>query len=143
MTLRRLGLLAGLVLAAGPITAGAAQPATGATGGGRPGALPGVTSAPRDSFSRSKRTSPDNSDWKVDTSGQVFNRQSLETYTASPDNVALDGQGHLRITVRRTTSNGKDTYTSGRLISRDLVGPDVHIAARIKMAGGYGLWPLF
>lgn len=64
----------------------------------------------------------------------------LQTYTASPRNVRLDGSGHLVIdalstprgfTSARLTTLGKRTMQYGR------------VAASVKFPAGQGIWPAF
>jgi beta-glucanase (GH16 family) len=86
---------------------------------------------------------PDPNLWSYDigpSSVHGWEAGSLQTYTDSPDNVRLDGQGHLIIEARKSGSN----YTSGRVVTRGrlnmLYGK---VSARIKMPSGQGLWPAF
>jgi beta-glucanase (GH16 family) len=59
-----------------------------------------------------------------------------------PDSAALSN-GTLLITARRESSNGKN-YTSARINTRDRFAFRYgRIEARIKLAGGQGLWPAF
>jgi beta-glucanase (GH16 family) len=64
----------------------------------------------------------------------------LQTYTASADNVRLDGEGNLIIEAQKTSAG----YTSGRLITHGkldmLYGT---MTARIKFPSGQGIWPAF
>jgi beta-glucanase (GH16 family) len=135
-----------VALGLGPAIAGIA-PSAGATAG--PSAVaalpdtPVLTSTLEDDFNGPKHAPPNSSLWMAKTGKGVFNHKNLATYTSSPDNVSVDGRGHLRITARRDSSSGTPTYTSGFLSSKELVGPTMHIEARVKMASGYGLWPNF
>ena len=64
----------------------------------------------------------------------------LQAYTDSPDNVRLDGQGHLVIQAR-TTGSG---YTSAKIATQgnlDMIYGSM--AARIKLPEGQGIWPAF
>lgn len=64
----------------------------------------------------------------------------LQTYTDSPDNVRLDGQGNLVIQARNTP----DGYTSTRLVTQDKLAMQYGVVqARIKMPAGQGIWPAF
>ena len=62
---------------------------------------------------------------------------------ADPDNSSMDGQGHLRISVRHELFGGKN-YTSARIRTMGkfdfLYGT---MEARIKIPSGSGLWPAF
>jgi beta-glucanase (GH16 family) len=144
MTPRRAGTLAVLLaLGLGPILAGAGSSAGAAP---QPSPIPDnalVTSSLEDDFNGPAGSAPNSSLWNVQTTGGIFKHGSLANYTTSPDNVSLDGRGHLHITVRKDTSSGSPVYTSGFVASKSLVGPDMHIGARIKIAKGYGMWPLF
>ena len=140
MPLRRLGTASVLLaLGLGPVLAGAGS--AGATSRQSPSAA--VTNALDDEFNGAAGSQPDSSKWDMQTSGGLFGHQSLATYTTSPQNVYLDGKGHLNITVRKDMSSGSPVYTTGFVTSKDLVGPTMHIEARLKLAKGYGMWPLF
>jgi beta-glucanase (GH16 family) len=96
-----------------------------------------------DDFSGPAGARPDPKLWAYDvgpSSVHGWEAGSVETYTDSPDNVRLDGQGHLVIEARRAGN----TYTSGRLVTRGklnmLYG---RMSARIKMPTGQGLWSAF
>jgi beta-glucanase (GH16 family) len=72
-----------------------------------------------------------------------------EYYTDAPENVALDGQGHLAIVARRAPAGlvchyGPCRYTSGKLSTRGKMsaGPG-RVEARIKLPAGQGLWAAF
>jgi beta-glucanase (GH16 family) len=66
--------------------------------------------------------------------------KELHTYTSSPENIHLDGQGHLVIQALKTPTG----YTSGRLVSRDKLDMTYgKIAARIKFPTGQGIHPGF
>jgi beta-glucanase (GH16 family) len=79
---------------------------------------------------------PDSALWDYDIGQDI----GLQTYTNSPDNVHLDGAGHLVIQARRTASG----YTSARPVTRGklsmLYGT---MSARIKFPSGQGIWPAF
>jgi len=143
MTPRRLGTLAVLLaLGLGSVLAG-----TGSAGAAsQQSPIPDnalVTSTFADEFNGAAGSQPDSSKWEMQTNGGLFKHESLATYTTSPQNVYLDGRGHLHITVRKDMSSGSPVYTTGFVTSKSLVGPEMHIAARIKIAKGYGMWPLF
>jgi beta-glucanase (GH16 family) len=93
------------------------------------------------------------SKWKVWTGG-AFNNE-LQHYQASNLHVA---NGILSISARRETVVGATTpfnpalssfdYTSGRIesvthFSAGQKTPNVRMAARLKLAAGYGMWPAF
>jgi len=72
-----------------------------------------------------------------------------EYYTASSDNIALNGQGQLVIVARTAPAGlscyyGPCRYTSAKITTRGkvLAAPG-RVEARIKLAQGQGLWPAF
>jgi len=85
--------------------------------------------------------SPPNRDlWDYDLGDPHSGNHESQTYTSSPDNVRLDGEGHLLIQALKT-GNG---YTSGRLVTRGKVDMLYgKVSARIKMPSGQGIWPAF
>jgi beta-glucanase (GH16 family) len=78
--------------------------------------------------------------WNYDLGGGGWGNNELETYTNLPDNVRLDGQGHLIIEARKTATG----YTSARLVTRGKqdIGYGT-LMARIKFPSGQGIWPAF
>ena len=72
-----------------------------------------------------------------------------ESYTDSPDNVALDGQSHLAIVARPAPDGlvcqyGPCRYTSGRITTRGkMSAAPGRVEARIKLPAGQGLWSAF
>jgi beta-glucanase (GH16 family) len=70
-------------------------------------------------------------------------------YTDAPENVALDGDGHLVITARRAEERldchyGPCEYTSARILTRDRFSfQHGWLEARIQVPRGFGLWPAF
>ncbi|MBP8003098.1 MAG: family 16 glycosylhydrolase [Chloroflexi bacterium] len=75
----------------------------------------------------------------------------LETYTNTPENVALDGNGNLVITAHEL---GEDTnlachygtceYSSARLITWDRLETTYgRVEARMQLPQGQGIWPAF
>ncbi len=88
--------------------------------------------------------SPPNPDhWVADVGPSAehgWEEGSLETYTDAPDNIRLDGEGHLVIEARKDG----DVYTSGRLVTRDRLNFSLGtIIARMKLPAGQGIWPAF
>ena len=74
--------------------------------------------------------------------------RELETYTASPANASLDGQGNLAIVARRRASSGPGNaglpYTSARIETKGRFSFTYgRVEARIKIPAGTGLWPAF
>ena len=72
-----------------------------------------------------------------------------EYYTDAPENVGLDGEGHLRIVARQappglTCYYGACRYTSAKLTTRGkMSAAPGRVEARIKLPAGQGLWPAF
>jgi beta-glucanase (GH16 family) len=88
---------------------------------------------------------PDAEKWTEEYGPAAYRNNELQCYTNNnPNNASLDGNGALRITVRRKPNScGKD-YTSASLWTKDkfdfLHG---YLEARIKTPSGSGLWPAF
>jgi beta-glucanase (GH16 family) len=72
-----------------------------------------------------------------------------EYYTASADNIALNGNGELAIVARVATDSvacyyGRCRYTSAKITTQGKFSAyPGRIEARIKLAAGQGLWPAF
>lgn len=88
--------------------------------------------------------------WQPETGGHGWGNQELQYYTDETANAALDGNGNLVISVRRTapatstTSYDGREYTSARLVGKHLRPVRYGlITARIKLPGGRGIWPAF
>jgi beta-glucanase (GH16 family) len=92
--------------------------------------------------------SPPSAEWWVmqtgtGPNGDGWGNGELQTYTNRPENVSLDGQGHLVITARRETLDGRE-YTSGRINTKGLFTQRYgRIEARARLPAGKGLWPAF
>ena len=101
-----------------------------------PAALPPGTVI--DNFDGPAGAPPNPALWGYDTGPWLDD--GLQTYTSSPDNVRLDGDGHLLIQARRTS----DGYTSARPNTRGKLAMRYGtVSARIKMPSGQGIWPAF
>jgi beta-glucanase (GH16 family) len=103
-----------------------------------------------DEFHGPAGSSADPQTWLRQTGGHGWGNQQLQYYTDEAANAALDGIGHLRITVNRTdpetarTSYDGREYTSARLASKHLRRVRYGlITARIKLPRGRGIWPAF
>ena len=91
-----------------------------------------------DTFSGSAGSPPNPALWNI-TTGQYVD-SGVQTYTATTDNVRLDGQGHL-VLQARTTADG---YTSGEVTTKGKVDTTYGATtARIKFPAGQGIWPAF
>ena len=85
---------------------------------------------------------PDSTKWGYDI-GTDWGNEQLEYDTDRPENVSLDGDGHLVITAREESYRERD-YTSARIVTRDLFEPTYgRFEARIKLPVGRGIWPAF
>jgi beta-glucanase (GH16 family) len=105
----------------------------------------------QDEFNGSAGTTFDRTKWAADTGGGGFGNQEREFYTTRPENVALDGDGHLVITARAEPTGstdrcwyGKCLYTSARLKTVGLFTQKYgRFEARIRIPRGQGIWPAF
>jgi beta-glucanase (GH16 family) len=84
--------------------------------------------------------------WEFDTGQGIFGTREIETMTASPYNVHLDGGGDLNIVAVRHDG----AWTSGRIQTRRLFTPppggEMMVTASIRQpdpAHGLGYWPAF
>jgi beta-glucanase (GH16 family) len=85
---------------------------------------------------------PDSTRWQFDV-GTDWGNLQLEYDTDRPENVSLDGEGHLAITARREDYGGQP-YTGGRIKTRGLFEQEYgRIEARIRLPFGRGVWPAF
>ncbi len=95
-----------------------------------------------DEFDGPEGQSPDSTRWGFDE-GTDWGNAQLEYDTARPQNVSLDGDGHLAITALEESYLGRD-YTSGRINTRGhfdrMRG---RFEASIKLPIGQGIWPAF
>lgn len=109
-----------------------------------------------DDFEGANRTLPSSANWQTDTGHSYpggpgnWGTGEIQNYTASPDNLSLDGSGNLRITPLR---DGAGNWTSGRIETRrsDFKAPaggTLRIESRIQMPNvtgnaALGYWPAF
>ncbi|MEM8529349.1 MAG: carbohydrate binding domain-containing protein [Chloroflexota bacterium] len=110
-----------------------------------------------DEFNESAGTPPNPAIWTPEIGdGTIrsipgWGNSELQYYTDSPDNVAMDGNGNLVITVRETDENsnllcyyGPCEYTSARLITENKVEFAYgRIEMGVELPRGAGLWPAF
>ena len=104
-----------------------------------------------DEFDGPAGTSFDRSRWTAEVGGGGFGNQERQYYTTLPENVALDGNGHLVFTARAEPSAdafqcwyGQCRYTSARLKTAGLFAQTYgRFEARIRIPRGQGLWPAF
>ncbi|MCB0933457.1 MAG: family 16 glycosylhydrolase, partial [Mycobacterium sp.] len=93
-----------------------------------------------DDFDGLENAAPDSALWVSVPGGDA----GLQTYTDWPENIHLDGEGHLVIQAFPVVIDGTTYYASGRLTTLGtldmLYGS---MTARIKMPAGQGIWPAF
>jgi beta-glucanase (GH16 family) len=105
--------------------------------------LPGRTLVWSEEFDGPAGQSPDPTRWSFDVGGSGWGNQELEYTTARPENVALDGAGHLAIVARAEGYQGKP-YTSGRINTLGhFTRAFGRFEARMQLPTGAGLWPAF
>ena len=105
--------------------------------------LPGRTLLWSDEFDGPAGQAPDAAKWSIDVGGSGWGNQELEYSTGRPQNVALDGAGHLAITARAEAYMGKE-YTSGRLNTlAHFTRAYGRFEARMQLPAGQGIWPAF
>ena len=93
-----------------------------------------------DEFNGAANSAPDPAKWTYDLGAGGWGNQELETYTNLPQNVFVDGAGHLIIRAERSGS----TYTSARLKTQGKFSAQYGtIEARIRLPFGQGIWPAF
>src|SRR5437867_12803393 len=114
----------------------------GACGGSGSSATTAPTPPPgqiwADEFSGPANSAPDPTKWTYDLGAGGWGNQELETYTNSPDNVRLDGQGHL--IIRAVSAGGM--FSSARLKTQGRFTAQYgHLEASIKLPVGRGIWP--
>ncbi len=111
-----------------------------------------------DEFDASAGTPPNPNHWSYEYGDgslngvQGWGNQEAQYYTSDTENVAMDGEGNLAITVQKLPDDtalscyyGTCTHTSARLISANKAEFEYgRIEARIKVPDGPGgLWPAF
>lgn len=90
-----------------------------------------------DDFNGPGGSPPDSRMWSYDLGGGGWGNNEVQTYTDSPENVRLDGDGHLVIDAVRQADGG---FTSARLTTRGKFSFTYGRAeARIKLPSGDGV----
>jgi beta-glucanase (GH16 family) len=85
---------------------------------------------------------PDSQRWQFDI-GTDWGNAQLEYDTNRPENVSLDGEGHLAITARQELFEGQE-YTSARIKTKNLFERKWgRFEARVHLPLGQGIWPAF
>jgi beta-glucanase (GH16 family) len=100
-----------------------------------------------DEFSGSNGSLPDSSKWVMETGGNGWGNNELETYTNRQQNVHVQ-DGNLVITAAKETYTGSDgitrNYTAARIKTAGLVEQKYgRFEARIQIPQGQGMWPAF
>jgi len=100
-----------------------------------------------DEFSASNGSLPDSSKWVMETGGNGWGNNELETYTNRVQNAQVQ-DGNLVITALKEDYTGPDGiprhYTSARLKTAGLFEQKYgRFEARIKIPQGQGMWPAF
>lgn len=103
-----------------------------------------------DGFDGPAGSPPDPETWRPETGGHGWGNAELQYYTSDTANAALDGAGHLAITVRRhepgvaaARYDGR-RYTSARVITKNLKSFRYGlIQTRLRLPPGAGIWPAF
>jgi beta-glucanase (GH16 family) len=105
-----------------------------------------------ENFSGSGGAAPSSTNWKVSTGTSYpggaaqWGTGETETYVDSRNNLALDGDGHLKITATRDSAGA---WKSGRIETQQAgfqaaPGHVLRVQARIQTPnGGAGYWPAF
>ena len=105
----------------------------------------------RDEFDGPAGASFDRAKWVAESGGQGWGNRERQFYTARPENVALDGEGHLVITARAEPDTatfacwyGGCRFTSARLKTAGLFEQAYgKFEARLRIPRGQGIWPAF
>jgi beta-glucanase (GH16 family) len=108
---------------------------------------PGYVLTWSDEFSGANGALPDSSKWVMETGGNGWGNNELETYTNRTQN-AHQQDGNLVITANKETYTGSDgitrEYTSARIKTAGLFAQQYgRFEARIQIPQGQGLWPAF
>lgn len=96
-----------------------------------------------DEFDGPVGCAPDPLVWTAQLGGGGWGNGELQTYTDAPDNVALDGDGHLVISARATTTGSDDaSWTSARITTagKRTAGHGL-FRVRARVPSGVGIWP--
>lgn len=148
----RWALLAAGVLAAGTLVLPTAHGTEDPSAAPSPQALEEVWRA---DFDGAAGSLPSSDDWIIDTGTGYpggpdnWGTGEVQTYTDNPENLQLDGEGHLKITALKDG----DTWTSGRIETQrsDFAAPEggklrIEAAIRLPDVSGdaaLGYWPAF
>ena len=100
-----------------------------------------------DEFGGANGSLPDSSKWVMETGGNGWGNNELETYTNRTQNAHVQ-DGNLVITAAKETYTGTDgitrDYTSARMKTAGLLEQKYgRFEARIQIPQGQGMWPAF
>ena len=100
-----------------------------------------------DEFSAANGSLPDASKWIMETGGNGWGNNELESYTNRTQNAHVQ-DGNLTITALKETYTGPDgitrNYTSARIKTASLFEQKYgRFEARIQIPQGQGMWPAF
>ena len=106
-----------------------------------PSVTPAAPQAWADDFDGAAGSLPDPAKWTYDLgNNNGWGNNELQTYTNAPQNVRLDGAGHLIIHVEQAGSS----FTSARIKTQGLFAATYgRIESRIRIPSGQGIWPAF
>lgn len=139
----RLSLLLMAILTAVPISVGSCAADTPTPAQDTQRSVQVASQVVFDDFLGPEGSAPNPDLWVADVGSSAekgWEQGSLQTYTDSPENIRLDGQGFLIIEARKSG----DHYTSGRLVTRGKMNfPFGTVSARMKLPSGQGIWPAF
>jgi beta-glucanase (GH16 family) len=122
----------------GPFRAGA-PPAEVDDLAGRLGARHGRRLVWEDRFAGPAGAFPDRASWTAELGAGGWGNGELQTYTDAPENVALDGEGHLVLSARIGDDGG---WTSARVITAGKrTATHALVEVRAKLPSGTGIWP--
>jgi beta-glucanase (GH16 family) len=109
-----------------------------------------------DEFADSAGAGIDTTHWRYDTGDGCsqgncgWGNNEKEYYRSDASNIAQNGQGQLQIVARVATDSircwyaARCKYTSAKITTNGKMFADQgRVEARIKLAGGQGLWPAF
>ncbi|HEX4932983.1 MAG TPA: glycoside hydrolase family 16 protein, partial [Gemmatimonadaceae bacterium] len=93
-----------------------------------------------DDFTGAAGALPNQANWRFDV-GTDWGNAQLEYDTDRASNASLDGAGHLAITARQESFQGR-AYTSARITTQGRKEFKYgRFVARIKLPSGRGIWP--
>lgn len=98
-----------------------------------------------DEFEGPAGASPDTTIWNFDigTGQDGWGNQELQYYTSRPENVSLNGDGQLVITILSESFQGR-SFTSARINTKGKFEKQYgRVEARIRTPHGPGIWPAF